>query len=305
MRGQGRPALVLLAPFFVVFVAAMLVPLGYTLFLSLFTWQAHGLGFSPPERVFVGIENYARAFGSPQLQDGLVIIGLYCAISVPVMIVLAVLLALLLDSRSVRAPRLGQLLLFLPHAVPDIIAALLWAYLYLPGISPIVRLLASAEIHVDFLSRELILPAIINIALWMWTGYNMVIFYTALKAVPPETIEAASVDGANGLQIALRIKLPLLRPAVVLVLLFSVIGALQLFNSPTLMRTITSSVNSTYTPAMFIYDAAFASHDSGLAAAASIVLAGIAAALSWIVTRSSRPRAAARDTARSARRRRP
>lgn len=268
----------------------MLVPLAYTVYLSLFVWRAHGLGFDLPEQVFAGLSNYGRALRSPDLRDGLVVIGLYCAISVPLMILFAVLLALLLDSRSARAPRIGQLLIFLPHAVPDIIAALLWAYLYLPGISPIVRLLAESDIHVNFLSRELILPSIINIALWMWTGYNMVIFYTAVKSISPETIEAASVDGANGFQIGLRIKLPLLRPAIVLVVLFSVIGALQLFNSPTVMRTITPSVNSTFTPAMFIYNTAFASHDTGLASAASVVLAGMAGLLSWVVTRSSRPR---------------
>ncbi|MBO1418253.1 carbohydrate ABC transporter permease [Streptomyces sp. FH025] len=286
-RRYGAPAL-LLAPFLLLFTLCTLVPVGYAVRLSLFTERRSGLGFGGAETVFTGLGNYTRALGDPAYRAGFATTAEYCLLYIPLMTGLALLLALLLDSALARARRFFQLALFLPHAVPGIIAALIWTYLYTPGISPVIDLLNSAGAHPDPLGAPL--PAVVNIALWEWTGYNTVIFYAALQAVPREVLEAAVVDGAGPLRTALSIKVPLIRASVALVGLFTLIGSLQLFTEPMILHGTSPDVVSSWTPGMYAYTAAFDRGDYGLAAAASVLLALTAAALSYAVTRTTRPR---------------
>ena len=168
--------------------------------------------------------------------------------------------------------RSAQLALFLPHAVPGIIAALIWLYLYTPGLSPVLDLFGRPDITVDFLGVHTVLPSIVNIAVWSNLGYNMVIFYAALQAVPREVIEAAVVDGAGPVRTALQVKAPLVRASVVMVAMFTLIWALQLFTEPMLLSQSTPMINSRFSPSMYIFDAAFTRNNYGLAAAASVVL---------------------------------
>jgi multiple sugar transport system permease protein len=293
LRRQRGAATVLLAPFFVLFTAAMVAPIGYAVYLSLWTERSSGLGFGGARQVFSGLGNYTRALGDPAFRHGFLITAGYCLLYIPVMLGLSLGLALLLDSTLARARRFFQLALFMPHAVPGLIAALIWTYLYTPGISPVVNALNSGGVHVDFLSSGGTLPSVVNIAVWEWTGYNMVIFYAALQAVPREVIEAATIDGASEARTARSVKLPMIRPALVMTGLFTVIGSLQLFTEPMILRGSSSTVISTWTPNMYAYSAAFDRNDYGLAAASSVLLALVAAALSFAVTRLSTKRSSA------------
>lgn len=173
--------------------------------------------------------------------------------------------------------------------MPGIIAAMIWLYLYTPpGLSPpVVSAMHSGGIGFDFFSPGGALPSIVNIALWEWLGYNMVIFYAALQAIDRSVLEAATVDGgASGGRIAFSIKLPLIRSSVLMVVLFTIIGSLQLFTEPLILNTGSgSAVSSSWTPNMYAYTAAFSRNDFGLAAAASVLLALAAALLSFVVTR--------------------
>ncbi|RKE18442.1 carbohydrate ABC transporter permease [Streptomyces sp. TLI_171] len=284
----GAPA-VLLAPFLLLFTACTLIPIGYAVYLSLYTEHRSGLGFGGgTTQVFTGLGNYTRALGDAAFRDGFWNTAQYCLLYIPLMLGLSLTVALLLDSALARAKRFFQLALFLPHAVPGIIAALVWTYLYTPGISPVIDALSSAGTQVDVLGHPL--PAIVNIALWEWTGYNMVIFYAALQAIPREVLEAAVVDGAGPLRTALSVKVPLIRASVVMVGLFTVIGSLQLFTEPMILHDVAPGVVSTWTPNMYAYSAAFERGDYGLAAASSVLLALAAAALSFVVTRLTRGR---------------
>ncbi|MGW5124945.1 carbohydrate ABC transporter permease [Streptomyces sp. NPDC004069] len=279
---------VLLAPFFVLFTGATLVPIGYAVYLSLYAEHRSGLGFGGSETVFTGLGNYTRALGDTAFRGGFLNLALYCLLYIPLMMILALLLALLLDSVLVKARRFFQLALFLPHAVPGTIATLAWIYLYTPGISPVIGALDSLGANADPLGHPL--PAVVNMAVWEWTGYNMVIFFAALQAIPREVLEAAVVDGAGPLRTALSIKVPLIRSSLTVVGLFTVIGSLQLFTEPMILHGTTPSVVSTWSPNMYAYTAAFERHDYGLAAASSVLLALAAAALSFVVTRATRAR---------------
>ncbi|MFF8607541.1 carbohydrate ABC transporter permease [Streptomyces sp. NPDC015346] len=286
MKARTRAAAFLLTPFFVLFTAVMVVPIGYAVWLSLFTEKQSGLGFGGTETVFTGLDNYTAALGDRAFREGFGVLLGYCLFYIPLLIAGALGLALLLDSALARARRFFQLALFLPHAVPGIIAALIWVYLYTPQLSPVVQAMEAGGIGFDFFSPEGALPSVVNIALWEWLGYNMVIFYAALQAIDRSVLEAATVDGAGSWRIAFSIKIPLVRASLAMVGLFTVIGSLQLFTEPLILNKGTgSAVTSTWTPNMYAYTAAFDRNDYGLAAAASVLLALTAALLSFGVTR--------------------
>lgn len=288
----------LMTPFFVLMVTVFLIPVGTAVWLSFFSDDQPGLGFGPERTVFVGMRSYAAVLTDPTFLSGLGTVVLYCVIYIPLMVTGALALALLLDSGVVRLRSWAQLGLFLPHAVPGIIAAIIWLYLYTPGLSPVIDLLGKADITIDFLGVHTVVPSIVNIALWSNLGYNMVVFYAALQAVPREVIEASVVDGAGPVRTALQIKTPLVRSSVVMVAMFTLIFALQLFTEPMLLSQSTPMISSRFSPSMYIYDAAFTRNNYGLAAAASVVLLVFTIALSYGVTRWTNRSAAAEEDAR-------
>lgn len=284
--GGGKVAALFLTPFLALFLLTMIAPVIYSLCLSFFATKKSGLGFgSTPEVRFVGIENFVVVLSSESFLTGFVRVAIYALLYLPTMIGSALILALLLDTAAVLFRRAFQLLLFLPHAVPGVIAALIWVYLYTPGVSPLVRTLESGGMSVNFFSAELVLPAMVNIAVWEWTGFNVIILFTALQALPREVMEAARVDGAGPFRTALSIKVPLIAPALGISLLFTSIGSLQLFTEPSILATASSAVTSTYVPNMWAYDAAFNRLDLNQAAAASIIVAAVAGVASYLITR--------------------
>lgn len=276
---------VLMTPFLILLVAVFLIPVGTAVWLSFFSDDQPGLGFGPERTVFVGLRSYTAVLTDPTFLGSLGLVALYCLIYIPLMVIGALALALLLDSGVVRLRAWAQLGLFLPHAVPGIIAALIWLYLYTPGLSPVVDVLSKGDIHIDFLGVNTVLPSIVNIALWSNLGYNMVIFYAALQAVPREVIEASVVDGAGPVRTALQVKAPLVRSSIVMVAMFTLIWAMQLFTEPMLLSQSSPMINTRFSPSMYIYDAAFTRNNYGLAAAASVILLLCTVALSYGVTR--------------------
>lgn len=281
-RKKDFAGLALAAPFLVLLVGTVLVPVLYALYLSLFTERLRGLGFSGPEHVFVWLGNYVSVIADKAFHTGLGNVALFALVHIPSMLIGALVLALLLDSAVVRLRRTWSLAVFVPYAVPVVIGGLIWAYLYSPTIGPIKKLLG-----VDPLSDGAVLPSIANIATWQWVGYNMIIFYTALQAVPREIVEAARADGAGGFRTAWSIKIPVIRPTIFVAVVFTVIGSLQVFTEPMVLRGFTGTVTSTWSPSMYVYEAAFVAGDNGRAAAASVLLAVICAVLSAVVMRFS------------------
>jgi multiple sugar transport system permease protein len=207
---------------------------------------------------------------------------LYGVVQVPVMLILALLLALLLDSTVVRGKNFFRLAFFVPYAVPGIIAALLWGYLYDPGLSPIVKGIQALGLPApDFLGPHSVLWSIANIATWSWTGYNMLIIFAALQAIPSEIYESARIDGCSGWRVAWHIKVPLVAPALILTAIFSIIGTLQLFNEPSVLQAISNNISSCYTPNLCAYYTAFGNNNYYYASAMAVLLALITFVLSF------------------------
>ena len=267
------------APFLVIFVAMLVVPLVYAGYLSLFREQLIG-GTS-----FAGLDNYTRAFGDERLWQGVARVGVFFLIQVPIMLVLALAFALALDSGVLWLSRLFRLGFFVPYAVPGVVATLMWGYLYGPEFGPIAQLFEKLSLDPpNLLGSDLMLGSIANVVFWEFTGYNMILLYAALRAIPTELYEAAAVDGAGPWRTAWSVKIPALRPALLLALIFSVIGSFQLFNEPQLLQRLAPNViDSAFTPNIYAYSLAFTSQDLNYAAAVSFLLGLVIVAVSYTV----------------------
>jgi multiple sugar transport system permease protein len=126
-----------------------------------------------------------------------------------------------------------------------------------------------------------VLWSIANILTWEFAGYNMLVLVAALKAVPPDLYDAARIDGAGALRIAWRIKIPLISGSIVLITVFTIIGTLQLFSEPLVLRPLTGNISASYTPNLAAYTQAFTDANYPVAAAESVILALAALVLSF------------------------
>lgn len=263
------------------------VPVGYAIVESLHKMRRSGLGLTPPKRVYAGFENYTKALHDDALWRGVGRVLLFGVVQVPVMLGLALVLALLLDAKSARLKGFFRTAYFLPYAIPGVIATILWAFLYMPRSSPVVSMLDAVGLPSDFLGEDAVLWSIANVVTWTWTGYNMLVIYSALQAIPQELYEAAELDGCGPWRTAWRIKVPLVAPAIALTTVFSVIGTLQLYTEPRVLRPLTSSVDADYTPIMSAYHKAVENNDYGQGAAVSVLLALGTCVLSFAVLKLS------------------
>ncbi|SEM05257.1 carbohydrate ABC transporter permease [Streptacidiphilus jiangxiensis] len=277
---RARTAALFLAPFLLLFVAMYAAPICYTVYQSLFRMHRDGLGLSAPTQVFAGLSNYGTALADPAFRGSLLRVLLIGIVQVPVMLGLALGLALLLDARTTLFKRFFRLAFFLPYALPGVIGAIMWSYLVAPGLSPITAAAHHLGLHLDLTSNAMLAPTIGNMLTWGWTGYNMLIIYSALQAIPAELSEAATMDGCSAWGIAWRIKIPLVRPALVLTTVFSIIGTAQLYNEPAILHNVAPNLSSTYTPIYAAYDAVDANNFNA-AATESVILALLAFVLSF------------------------
>ena len=281
---HGLPGFAFTLPFVALFLAVFVAPLLYALYLSLFREQL--LGGS----TFVGLGNYAEGLEDEEFLSGVGRVALLVLVQVPVMLVLALVFALIIDSGRLRLARLFRFGIFVPYAVPTVIAALMWGFLYGRDFGPIADVADRLSIGApNFLGERTILWSIANVATWTFTGYNMIVFLTALRAVPNELYEAAAVDGAGALRTAWYVKLPLLRPAALVCTIFSVIGVLQLFAEPQIFSAIAPQViGKAYTPNLYVYNLAFADQRLNYAAALSFLLGAVVFVASFLVVSAFR-----------------
>lgn len=288
MRHKSAPW-VLMAPFLLLFLFTMVLPIIIAIGQSFMTVERKGLlGEDGVKSRFAGFENYVAALQNEGFTNSIGRMLLFGVVQVTVMIVAATVLALLLESASAKWPGFFRAAYFMPYGIPGVIATILWSFLYIPGLSPIVSLLSGVGIDVDFLAPNMVLWSIANIVTWTYTGYNMLIIIAQLKAIPPDIYEAAKIDGAGALRTVTSIQLPLIRPALLLTIIFSIIGTLQLFAEPQVLAGMSSGIDKQYTPNLSAYAYAFQYNDVGMAAAEAVIIAVAAFTLSAIALGLSR-----------------
>jgi multiple sugar transport system permease protein len=284
----GYVGYLFVAPFVVAFIAILIVPIGFALYLSLFQTRLIG------GETFAGLGNYLRAAADPKLRDGLLRVLLFLVIQVPIMLALSLGFALALDSARVYGARAVRLLIFVPYAIPGVVGVLVWGYLYGTRFGLITQLFGALGLPPpQLLSSQNMLGSMMNIVTWQYAGYNMIVMFSALRAIPGELFEAAVIDGANQWQIAWRIKVPAIRAAIALCVIFSGIGAFQVFTEPNLMQPLAPTVVTTwYTPSYYAYNSAFLEHNTTYAATLAFALGLVIAVTAYIVQFATRRRGA-------------
>jgi multiple sugar transport system permease protein len=281
---RGMLGWLFILPFLVVFLAFLVAPLAYAGYLSLYT---KGLATGT---TFAGIDNYTRAFSDPSFRKGLWFVLKFSLVVIPLQIIVALVAALVLDEVTGRLARFSRLVIFLPYAIPAVLGALMWGFLYSPSFGPIEQVSALFNVQAPFLlSQGNIFYGLLNVVTWQWAGYYMIIIYAALRSIDSSVYEAARMDGATARQIAFRIKVPLVSSALTLILIFSLIGTLQFFTEPQILGPIANgTVTPDFTPNIYAFNLAFSFAQFNYASAISFSLGFVVfvtVAIFMIVTR--------------------
>jgi multiple sugar transport system permease protein len=269
------------APFLAVFLFALVAPIGYAVYLSLYQDKLIG------GNRFAGLANYRQALSDPQFWHGFERVALFLVVQVPVMLILALAVALALDSARLHWAPLYRIGIFLPYAVPAVVGALMWGYMYGNQFGLVAQF--DHWFHANLpnpLDNTLMLPALGNIVTWEYVGYNMLIFYSALRVVPHDLYEAAELDDAGPWRIIWHIKLPALRPAILVATVFSIIGSFQLFTEPNVLFPLNKDViGSAYTPNLYAYNLSFNGQEYNYSATIAIIMGLLTVVVAYVVQR--------------------
>lgn len=230
--------------------------------------------------------NYTRMFQDAVFKRSIGNTFLYLIIEVPIMLVLAILLAQLLNNKHLKFKGLFRTCVFLPCATSLVSYALIFKSLFATQglINTILVKLGILENNFNFLGTGWSAKIIIIVALiWRWTGYNMVFFLAGLQNIEYSVYEAAKIDGASGWRTFWSITVPLLRPTIVMTTIMSINGTLQLFDE-SVNLTKGGPANATITMSHYIYNGSFGEGvaNFGYASAMSVVVFIMVAILAFI-----------------------
>ena len=281
---QGLWGWIFTAPFLIIFVLFLVIPLVYAFIVSLFTYtQVHGEHFS-------GLANYQRVFTDKIFLTGLGRVIIYTIVMVPIQLGFALIFALLMDSLKNRFASVSRLVIFLPYAVPGVIGALMWGFMYSKNMGPFTTIFELFGLPApEILSSQGIFGALVNVVTWQWTGYYMVILYSALQSISPSLYESARIDGANEFKIATRIKVPMVSGSLVMVTIFSLIGTLQFYSEPNVLgNQAPTIIQPEYTPNMYAQALAFNYNQTNYSATVSFALGFIVVIFSMLFMRLTR-----------------
>jgi multiple sugar transport system permease protein len=271
-RGSVTPYL-FLSPYLVLFLVFALLPVVLGVWLSLHQWD-----FQLPNKPFVGIDNYRDLFTSGSVVYGdwwesLGATGLFVALSVPLLVVLPLGLAVLLN-RAFPGRTFFRAVFFAPYVLGVAVIGLLWRFLLDANLGLVNRLLGLVGLP-DTTAWVTDLPwawiSLVGVTVWWTAGFNAVIYLAGLQDIPAELYEAATVDGATAWQRFRNVTLPGLRPVLLFVITTTILASANMFGQSYLI-TQGAPGNSTRTVVWYIVQQGIAQNDAGRAAAMSITL---------------------------------
>jgi len=267
---KNRWAYTFISPFYILFAIFSMYPIIFSIYLSFIKWKPA----APSE--FVGFDNYRRLITDPifwqSIRNGFIMFILY----VPVMTLLALVLAVILNAKFIKFFRVFRTMLFIPYITTMIAVGFVFQMLYkykeglfntiltsigLPAV-PWLQSVWGARVSLSIL------------IIWAWLGYNMVIMLAGLQTIPKDLVEAATIDGANPVQAFFRITVPLMRPIILFSVILSTIGSFGLFNeiyALTFGQQLGGPKYGTITPLVYIYSQAFQNFNFSYVAAVSYV----------------------------------
>lgn len=291
MNKRARSAWLFLTPALLFYAIFLIFPVLSSLYLSLHEWN---MLTSPLDAKYVGWSNYSYIFTKDKVfLKALGNTFIYAMSVVPISVVLSIFLAVLVYRQ--KRSSIWRLIFFLPTITTPVAIGMVWMYLYRPNyglINTILNLFGFKSL--DWLNNpKTALLSIIITAIWANIGANMLILYAGLKDIPTSYYEAAAVDGASGWVRFSKITLPLLKPAILFVVVTGMISSWQVFDfivamtAPTLGRA-GGPINSAMTMVLYMYQTAFEYMYMGRACAMAYVLLIIIMALSLILLRMFR-----------------
>lgn len=282
LRSPGGAPYLFILPFFLIFFGFMIYPLVYALVLSFSEWRPGGMSF-------VGLDNYTALFADGLFRKSLYNTGLILGVQVPIMLFIATILAVLINSDMVRFRNLFRLAIFFPVLIDLVTYSLVFSLLFEERNGLINQILEFIGIGaIPWRTDGWWAKAMIIIAItWRWTGYNSIIILSGLQSISKDLYEAARVDGAGHIRVFFQITVPLLRPVLLFCAILSTIGTIQLFAEPYVL-TRGGPQNETLTGLYYLYERAFGAFNFGLAAAGTYILTTIIAILSYIQIRATR-----------------
>ena len=290
LRTRAAPYLFLL-PFFVITAVFFVYPLIYALVLSFH--QTFGM----KSRVFVGLENFSTLLGDSVFHTALRNTIFFTVCSLLIQLPMSLGLAMLLNARRDRLKGFFRLAIFAPNLVGQVFVGILFSMLFTPRYGLFNRFMQSLVgwgIDQEWLTNpNLVMPAVVIAALWLYVGFNMVYFLAALQNVDQNLIDAARIDGAGPWAVFRNVTLPSIAPVTVFVVVTSTIGSFQLFELPyALLQQFNSNrgfgpKNSGMTVVGYLYRSGWEDGNLGMAAAVGWVLTAIILLISLVQIRVS------------------
>lgn len=251
---QRAAGWIFLAPATILIVIMNFYPMFEAFLMSFKTGSSANLVWADPFSY-----NYKRMFQDQLFLRSVGNTFLYLLIEVPIMLILAILLAQILNNKDLKFKGFFRTCVFLPCATSLVSYSLIFKSMFATQglINTILLNLGVIEENINFLGTPGTAKAVIIIALiWRWTGYNMVFFLAGLQNIEYSVYEAAKIDGANGWQTFWQITVPLLKPTIVMTVIMSINGTLQLFDE-SMNLTKGGPANSTITMSHYIYNSSF------------------------------------------------
>ena len=278
---KKRWAYAFISPFYILFAIFSVYPITFSIYLSFTEWK--GLG----PKVFIGLENYKKLLGDSvfwqSIRNGVILFFLY----VPIMTLLALVLAVILNTKFVRFFQVFRTMIFIPYITTMIAAGFVFRMMMNVKYGFFNILLTSIGIPpVPWL--ENVWWARISLSLlviWAWLGYNMVIMLAGLQTISKDLVEAATIDGANPVQAFFRITVPLMKPIILFCVILSTIGSFGLFSEVYSLTVGGRPMNATLTPIVYIWQQAFQHYKFSYASAVSYVYFAIIIVLTLLQLR--------------------
>ncbi|MFC8303210.1 carbohydrate ABC transporter permease [Specibacter sp. NPDC057265] len=269
-KAESRQALGFVSPALAGLALFTVLPVVLSIVMAFFDWPTFG------EKKFIGFDNYTKLFNdSPDFWPALRNTALFTIMYVPLSVILSLTLALALHER-IRGRAALRILFFIPVVTPMVANVLVWKMILQPQ-----GLLNGLSIEFfglqlpNFLADpQWAMVMVVMMSVWQGLGYNMLIFSAALEQLPDSVMEAAKLDGARGLLLLWKVKMPLISPSIFFASVMTMISALQVFVQPQLL-TGGGPGNATQPLVQFIYNQGFKFQDLGLAAAAAWILFAI------------------------------
>ena len=260
-RAERRLGWLLCAPAVIVMVAVTAYPIGYAIYLSLERY----IMSSPQLTKFVGLSNYGAILSSPYWWHALVVTIIITVVSVAIEFVLGMALALLMY-RTIWGRGGVRTLILIPYGIVTVAAAFSWLYAWTPSTGYLSALFGNAA---PLVSTSQAIGVIILAEVWKTTAFMALLLMAGLSLVPEDLLKAARVDGASAWQRFTRVMLPLMKPAILVALLFRILDAFRIFDN---IFILTQGNNGTGSVSILTYDNLFIGLNLGLGSALSILI---------------------------------